>query len=331
MTSTDPCISVVVPTYQRRHHVGLTVRALQAQDIEQPYEIIVVDDGTTDGTADILEDFARDDARVHVLRRPRNEGPGPARNAGWRAARGHVVAFTDDDCVPDRGWLAAVLAASDRGADVVMGRTCADPDGLAAAGPFSHWVEVDAPVPWFPTCNIAYRRSLLEELGGFDESFSAQLRLNFGDDTDLGWRALGRGAEARFAPDAVVVHEVTASDFGAWWRARFRRVGVPDVVARHPGLRAQLPWPWVYQRSHPPALLGALGMLAWSLRPRSWRRALLAAVALLPYVRFRVRGDGVLAVRGATRPTAVAGLFVGDVLEAAVTVRAAVRAHIVLI
>lgn len=331
MTSTDPSISVVVPTYQRRHHLAATLRALQQQDLGEPYEVIVVDNGTTDGTADLLRQVAEEDRRIRVLRLAANAGPGPARNAGWRAAAGRVVAFTDDDCIPEPEWLAAVLMAADRGADIVMGRTCADPDGLAAAGPFSHWVEVEAPTPWFPTCNIAYRRTLLDELGGFDESFTARLGSNFGDDTDLGWRALEHGAEARFEPRAVVAHEVTSSDLVAWWRARLRRGGVPDVVARHPGLRVQLPWPWIYQPSHPPALLGALGLLAWSARPTSWRRLVLAAAALVPYVRFRVGGSGVLPVRGATRPVAVAGLFVGDVIEAAVTVQSAVRARIVLI
>lgn len=324
-----PTISVVVPTYQRRASLRATLDALRAQDLAEPFEVIVVDNGSTDGTAALLA--GRDDPALRVLRLDPNFGPGPARNAGWRAARAPVVAFTDDDCLPDPGWLRAVVAAVAAGADVAVGRTEADPAALAAAGPFSHWVRVEAPMPWFPTCNIAYRRDLLEALGGFDESFTARLGSSFGDDTDLGWRALERGAEARFVPDARVVHEVTPSDRRAWLRARGRRVGVPDVVARHPGLRAQLPHPWVYERAHVPALLGATGLLAWLLRPTSPARALVAAAALLPYVRFRTAGQGRRPVPGATSPAVLAGLFVADVAEAAVTIRGAVRARIVLI
>jgi GT2 family glycosyltransferase len=310
--------------------VGSTVEAVLDQDSDEPFELIIVDNGSSDETETVLERY-RDDERVRVIRLDPNRGPTPARNAGWRAARAPVVAFTDDDCVPDRGWLRAILAATDRGADVVMGRTVADPQQFASAGPFSHWVEVEESMPWFPTCNIAYRRDMLAELGGFDETFTARLGSSFGDDTDLGWRALEHGAEARFSPDAAVVHEVTDSDLRAWLRARQRRMGVPDVVARHPGLRVQLPRPWVYERSHPPALLGALGILWWLAGPTSLRRLLVALAALAPYVHFRVLGQGRRPVRGATTPAAVAGLLAGDVLEAAVTVRAAARARIVLI
>lgn len=324
-----PAISVVVPTYERRASLVGTLDALRDQDLEETYEVIVVDNGSTDGTAALLA--GRRDPGLRVLRLDPNAGPGPARNAGWRAARAPVVAFTDDDCLPDPGWLRAIAAAVVGGADVVVGRTEADPAALASAGAFSHWVRVEAPMPWFPTCNIAYRRELLERLDGFDESFTARLGSSFGDDTDLGWRALERGAEARFAPDARVVHEVTPSDVAAWLRARGRRVGVPAVVARHPGLRAQLPHPWVYERAHVPALVGAFGLLGWLVRPTSWGRALVAALALVPYVRFRTVGQGRRPVPGSTSPPALAGLFVADVIEAGVTVRGAVRARIVLL
>lgn len=324
-----PAISVVVPTYERHASLLGTLDALREQDLGEAYEVIVVDNGSTDGTAALLA--RRRDPGLRVLRLDRNAGPGPARNAGWRAARAPVVAFTDDDCLPDPGWLRAVAAAVAGGADVVVGRTEADPTALAAAGPFSHWVRVEAPMPWFPTCNIAYRRDLLERLDGFEESFTARLGSSFGDDTDLGWRALERGAEARFAPDARVVHEVTRSDVAAWLRARGRRGGVPAVVARHPGLRAQLPHRWVYERAHVPALLGAVGLLGWLVRPTSWRRGLVAALGLVPYVRFRTVGQGRRPVPGSTSPGALAGLFVADVIEAGVTVRGAVRARIVLL
>src|SRR5205085_6868290 len=91
-----------------------------------------------------------------------------ARNAGWRAARAPIVAFTDDDCVPQPGWLAA-LASGMTDADVVQGRTVLDE--AQRRGPFSPHVEVGGPSWIFQTCNIAYRRSILEAIGGFDERF----------------------------------------------------------------------------------------------------------------------------------------------------------------
>lgn len=329
--STAPAISVVVPTYQRRASVEATAHALLAQQLDQPWEVVVVDNGSTDGTAALLDDLAATHARLRVLRLGTNRGPGPARNAGWRAARAPVVAFTDDDCIPEAGWLAALLAACDDDADVAMGRTVPHPDALAAGGPFSHFVQVEQPMPWFPTCNIAYRRELLERLAGFDESFTRGLGASFGDDTDLGWRALEAGATARFVPDAVVEHEVTPSDWHAWVRARRRRGGIPAVVAAHPGLRAQLPRSWCYGRSHPRALLAALGLVVVGSRPRHLGAWVVAAATLRPYWVFRTRGPGRRAVAGVDRPTAVAGHLVADLVEVGVVVRHAVRERILLL
>lgn len=327
----EPVVSVVVATYQRRASVAATVDALRAQDLDRPWELVLVDNGSTDGTSDLVAELAAADARVRPLRLDVNAGPGPARNAGWRAARAPVVAFTDDDCLPAPGWLRELLAAVEGGADVVMGRTVADPDALAAGGPFSHFVRVEAPMPWFPTCNMAYRRELLDRLDGFDESFTRRLGASFGDDTDLGWRALEAGATARFAPDAVVEHEVTPSSWRSWVRARTRRAGVPAVVAAHPGLRAQLPRTWCYERSHPRAVLAAAGLLAAAARPSRPSRWLAAGAALGPYWAFRTRGLGRRAVPGMDRPSAVAGHLAADLLEVAIVTRHALRERILLL
>lgn len=326
-----PAVSVVVPTYQRRTSIEATVRALVSQRLDRPWELLVVDNASTDGTAELLAELAATHDVVRVLRLESNAGPGPARNAGWRAARAGVVAFTDDDCLPRPGWLAAMVAATEADADVAMGRTVADPGALAAGGPFSHFVRVEHPMPWFPTCNIAYRRDVLDRLDGFDESFTRRHGASFGDDTDLGWRALEAGACARFVPDAVVEHEVTASDWRGYLRARRRRGGVPAVVAAHPGLRAQLPRPWCYERSHPRALLAAAGLAAVATRPHRPVAWALGAVLVRPYWHFRTRGLGRRAVPGMERPTAVAGHLAADLLEVAVVVRHAVRERITLL
>lgn len=329
--STAPAISVVVPTYQRHASVGATVHALLAQQLDQPWEVVVVDNASTDGTTALLDDLAATHDRLRVLRMSTNRGPGPARNAGWQAARAPVVAFTDDDCIPDAGWLAALLATFDDDADVAMGRTVPHPDALAAGGPFSHFVQVEQPMPWFPTCNIAYRRDLLEHLAGFDESFTRWLGTSFGDDTDLGWRALEADATARFVPAAVVEHEVTPSDWRAWVRSRRRRAGIPAVVAAHPGLRAQLPRPWCYGRSHPRALLAALGLVAVGTRPGHVGAWVASALALRPYWVFRTRGPGRRSVPGMDRPSAVAGHLVADLVEVGVVVRHALRQRMLLL
>ena len=319
-----PDVSVVVPTYQRRASLERTLARLLAQD-HPSFEVVVVDNGTTDGTADDLATWAAGDDRVRVHRIEVNRGPGPARNAGWRAARAPLVAFTDDDTEPDDGWLQALTAPFAAGADVVMGRTTPTEEAWADAGPYSHWVRVEQPMPWFPTCNIAYRRELLDRVGGFDESFTAAFGSSFGDDTDLAWRVMELGADARFAPAALVHHEVTPSDLPAYVRAARRRGGVPTVVARHPGLRAQLPLPYVYVEAHRPAALAAVGLAVLAVRPRSRWAWVAAAVLGRPYVAFRTRGTGVRPGRHGTAPWTIAGLLAADLAEMAVVLRHAVK------
>lgn len=321
-----PEISVVVPTYQRRAQVTAALDELLAQEVGVPFEVVVVDDGSTDGTAGALRDRARGEPRVRPVVLANNQGSGTARNRGWRAARAPLVAFTDDDCSPEPGWLASLHAAFGDGADVVTGRTIVDPEQWSRAGPFSHWLTIETPTPWFETCNIAYRRDLLASLGGFDESLTARNGINFGDDTDLGRRALRAGADVRYQPDAVVRHAVTESDWAAWLRARGRRAGVAEVARRHPGLRAHFPRPWLYRRRHPLALLAAAGLaLAGTSALPAALRTMVGGLAAAPWVRHRIGGEGRLPGTG---PAALPGLLVGDLVETGVVAVASLRSRV---
>ena len=141
-----------------------------------------------------------------VVERPEQGGPARARNDGWRLAAAPLVAFIDDDCEATPTWLERLSAAASAAPGaVVQGRTRPNPRELEAAGPFSVTRDVDGSgARWFETCNIAYPREVLERLEGFDESFPEPL----GEDTDLGWRALGAGGRRVFVDDAVVDHAV---------------------------------------------------------------------------------------------------------------------------
>src|SRR5687767_8588263 len=105
--SAPTVISVVVATHQRRHLLPRLLGALDAQREVGPFEVIIVDDGSTDGTWEELVRLGVD-ARfpLRVERLENNCGPAVARNVGWRRAEGQLIAFTDDDCVPQPGWLA---------------------------------------------------------------------------------------------------------------------------------------------------------------------------------------------------------------------------------
>jgi len=229
--------SVVVATHDRAERLSALLASLRTQTVAPSrFEVIVVDDGSTDATSALLE---REDTRagldLRAIRRPRAGGPAAARNDGWRSARAPLVAFTDDDCVADPGWLAALVAAarSHPGA-VVQGRTEPNPAELDRWGPFSRSLAARRLGPWYQTCNIVYPRELLERLDGFDASAYSGPG---GEDTDLAWRAIEYGRETVYADDARVLHAVSRLGPLGKLRVAWRWTESMRVFARHPALR----------------------------------------------------------------------------------------------
>ena len=275
-------VAVVVATHNRRHLLRRLLAALAAAGLDRDaVEVVVVDDGSTDGTlAELRAMEKRGELPLRLVRMDANSGPAAARNAGWRATSAPLVAFTDDDCAPEPGWLAALTRAAERGADFVQGTTVADPD--REPGPFSHTMVVTAASGRYETCNMLYRRSLLESLGGFDESF----RHPYGEDTDLGLRAVAAGAMFAFADDAVVRHDVSPSSPVARVRAASRLEGVVLAVARHPRLREQMTGS-VFTKPHHPHVLASIAGLALILGGLQSRRVAVGLLLQLPFLWYR--------------------------------------------
>jgi GT2 family glycosyltransferase len=314
--------SVVVATRDRAASLARLLDALERQTVPRDaFEIVIVDDGSRDETSVVLERHrARAGGAFTALRHPDSRGPAAARNLGWRSACGRVVAFTDDDCLPEPAWLAEGLAAIDSGAGIVMGRTIAEPGAPGPGEPFSRAMVVDHEDGRYPTCNVFYRRRALEEVGGFDEGF----RYACGEDTDLAWRAKAAGHRSTFAPAAVVEHAVRPPDFLLFLRERRRFAEQILVVRRHPELRRLFYRRWFYRRSHVHALAtGALALGAAATTP--W---LLAA---LPFVwAHRMKGTE-LGRRPTTRARHAAQILVADLWELAVFAAVSVRYRTLLI
>jgi glycosyltransferase involved in cell wall biosynthesis len=316
-----PAISVVVATRDRERRLGELLRSLGEQTLDlSEFEVIVVDDGSSDGTAALLRRAAEGSPfALRALVRATSEGPGRARNEGWRAARAPLVAFTDDDCEADPGWLEACLRACERAPGaIVQGRTDPNPRELDAVGPFSVTREVDGSGPWwFETCNIVYPRELLEALGGFDESFPEPL----GEDTDLGWRALAAGATREFDSEAVVYHAV--DDLGAAGQLRRALRGADGVLIfrRHPALRREaLDRGVVRNHAHLRLLIAVAGLL---LSRRSRPMALL----VLPYAKQLAWRS-----RRVNAPAALAPYFIlYDLLTLYTTIRGDLRHRVLVI
>ncbi len=127
-------VSVVVPTFRRADLLDRCLSALTAQDCDAAsYEVIVADDAADDDTRRQVEEWAGSaPCAVRYVAVTGPHGPAAARNAGWRAARGEVVAFTDDDCVPDPGWVRAGAVLFSRGVGPAADAVTADADGLRA-------------------------------------------------------------------------------------------------------------------------------------------------------------------------------------------------------
>jgi GT2 family glycosyltransferase len=280
-------IAVVVASYGRANLLAQLVGGLEAQDLKQPFEVVLVDDCSPDGTSAVLAQLA-ESARfpLKVLRTDRNRGPAFARNLGWRASSSPLLAFTDDDCIPEPGWLSGLVAALER-VDVVQGRTLPNPLQAERVGAFSRSLHITAPTSFFETANMGYRRRVVEDVGGFDESFP----LAAGEDTDLGHRAIAAGASFVFASDAVVHHEVHASSFVSAVAKTKSWQGLVKVVVRYPELRRFFDGRrFVWHRRHQLALVALLGLTLSAGRPRlGVRRGALALI--VPYVNWRLRRE----------------------------------------
>ncbi|MEJ7590787.1 MAG: glycosyltransferase [Planctomycetaceae bacterium] len=202
LLSQTPRVSVVVCTYNGGRTLEQCVRSLE--DLDYPdFEIIVVDDGSTDNTAEILQQFSE----IRIIRQP-NRGLSAARNVGLDAASGSIVAYTDSDCFVDCDWLTLLVQQLEHsGASAVGGPNLTPDDGwlagcvAASPGQPTHVLENDQVAEHIPGCNMAFRRDALLEIQGFDYQYKKA-----GDDVDICWRLQHAGHWITFAPGAFVWH-----------------------------------------------------------------------------------------------------------------------------
>lgn len=198
-----PRVSVVVASYNGDRTLEACLKSLQHLNYPS-YEVILVDDGSTDRTHEICKRFP-----IHYIRHDRNQGLSAARNSGIAAATGEIVAFTDSDCRADVDWLyylvGDLLNSEFAG---IGGHNLLPPEDswIAAAvmvspgGP-AHVMLTDRIAEHIPGCNMAFYKWALEDIGGFDAIF-----LKAGDDVDVCWRLQQQGYRLGFSPGGFVWH-----------------------------------------------------------------------------------------------------------------------------
>jgi glycosyltransferase involved in cell wall biosynthesis len=209
MTGTTCDFSVVIPTCNRPVQLGVCLRALAEQDYPHSrFELIVVDDGSVTPVGRLISELDMD-LDIEVIRQS-NQGPGAARNVGAERAKGVYLAFTDDDCAPESGWLSALstVLTSAPGPILVGGRVVnALPESLCSAASqlivdlaYEHYNSDLHKARFFASNNMALPSAGFRELGGFDPSFRTS------EDRDLCDRWLHLGHSLLFVPEAGVAH-----------------------------------------------------------------------------------------------------------------------------
>ena len=282
-----PVVSVIVAARNAAVTLGGALEALRAQELDESFEVIVVDDGSQDATSAVAmahEPF------VKLLRNDRSHGPGAARNRGAQAARAPVLAFTDADCFPTRRWLAEGLAAIST-VDLVQGAI--EPDPRTPRTPFDRTLQVEGVSGFYQTANLFVRRSVFDSVGGFRDWSLEGPALLRGSDTRKGtppgedalfsWTARRAGARTGFAPDAVVHHGVFPgrvwNEMGHHWHwSRY----MPGLARLVPELREVTFYKrWFFS---PRSARFDLAVIAVAASVATHRKVCLAAAA--PYARW---------------------------------------------
>ena len=199
----DRRASIIVPARNSEDELGRLFACLRVQTApRESFEVIVVDDGSDDATADV----ARAEPEVQLLEIPSPVGPYPARNVAAATARGDLLAFTDADCLPAPEWVErAVAAFDDPSVDLVAGGIRIplgdSPSAVAMIDAARHLdQELYASRGYGATANMWTRRSTFEEIGGFNEAILS------GGDWEFGTRAREAGKKLEYVPNAVVDH-----------------------------------------------------------------------------------------------------------------------------
>ncbi len=273
MNTGSPTVSVVVVNWNRRELLRSCLQSLSSQKFKGSFEVVLVDNGSTDGSADMAAaEFGRSPFRLHIIRNRENRGFCAANNQGFGASDSDLVALLNNDAEAGDIWLASLVRAFEAGEKVGMAASkilvYEDPSRIDKAG---HLIYPDGQnrgrgtgerdhgqfdrveeVLWPDGCAAMYRRAMLAEIGGFDEDFFA-----YADDAELGLRARIAGWTCLYMPDAVVLHR-RGETLGLRSTRRLR------LIERNRVLLAAKLFPWSLLALNPVFYAARLAAGAWA-------------------------------------------------------------------
>lgn len=268
-------VSILVPAYNAEATLGECLGACVVQSYPNT-EVLVIDDGSTDGTAEIAQSY---DLRYVVQE---NAGPAAARNRGAQEARGEIIAYTDADCVAAKDWIALLVQGFDDGVVAVGGTYGIANDSKLLARMIHHEIALrherfGDEVDFLGSFNVAYRKAEFLAVGGFDESF----RVASGEDNDLAYRLADRGGRLRFQHAAIVAHYhpeslwpyLRTQQAHGYWRMK--------LYAKHPNRSLGDQYAGPVDFLAPPLSLTAVGCGLWAGVASSPELGIFAAVLVI--------------------------------------------------
>jgi glycosyltransferase involved in cell wall biosynthesis len=228
-------VSIIVPTYKRAALLKRCVEALVSQDFpENEYEIIIVTDGLDEETNNMMTESAFFDffSNIFCYSLPFKKGPAAARNAGWRIAKGQLILFTDDDCIPASNWIKNFYNAFEFYGQPSIALTGKVIVPLSPEPTDFELNTANLESAEFVTANCACTKSSLELVNGFDEAFTMAWR----EDSDLEFQLLKEEIPIKKIEEAVVVHPARKAAWGVSLKEQRKSMFNALLFKKHPQL-----------------------------------------------------------------------------------------------
>ena len=224
-----PKVSIIIPAFNEEKMIGQCLQSLLVLNYpKNKYEILVVDNNSTDATAKIIQKY-----EVSYLKEKR-PAPAAARNLGIKKAKGEIVAFMDADCVVDKNWLINLIKGFHPNTKIAG--VGGDIRALTHKNLIEKWADVFlfnhkfTKIPFLITGNCAYKTEVVKKVGLFNPSF------RYGEDVDLSWRIFSLGYQFAYAPKAIVYHQVPKS-LGQLLKKYFiNGCAQTKLLAKHPNI-----------------------------------------------------------------------------------------------